>query len=100
MATSPALRERAGYTKAQAAEYFMPFATAALRDLRESGADFTVTPFTVVKDRAGPLGMMFILADRGGCLIGVREDAGRLPAEYRVAVLRALDAAQEEAQNN
>jgi hypothetical protein len=44
--------------------------------------------------------MMFILTDRGGCLIGLREDATRLPEEYRVVVLRELDAAAEEAQNN
>jgi hypothetical protein len=100
MAISPALRERAGYTKAEADEYFMPFAAEALRDLRESGAEYTITPFTVLRGRAGPLGMMFLLADRGGCLIGLREDAAQLPEEYRVAVLHELDAAAQEAQNN
>jgi hypothetical protein len=100
MAISPALCQRCGHTEAEAEEYFMPFAAAALRGLRKSGADYAVTPFTVLTDRAGPLGMMFILTDRGGCLIGLREDAAHLPEEYRVAVLRELDAAAEEAQNN
>jgi hypothetical protein len=95
-----AFRKLAGMTEADLANNFKPAAKAALRELRERGVDYAVKVFGVPKGGAGPPVTAFLLTARGECVVGLREDVGRLPEKVRALVLDAFEAAAEGTQNN